>query len=160
VHGLAALALDGETVSSTRIRNCIRAGNLDGASQMLGRTYAVSGTILEGDKLGRTLGAPTANVDVRGLVLPPNGVYAVHAEVKGNSHRGVANLGVRPTVKDAGGEQRFEVHLLDFQGDLYGKEMEVTFAEKLREERKFGSLEELKGQIQKDVEGARRLFQQ
>ncbi|HEY6228680.1 MAG TPA: riboflavin kinase, partial [Verrucomicrobiae bacterium] len=87
VHGLAALALDGETVSSTRIRQCIRAGHLDDASQMLGRSYAIAGKVIEGDRLGRTLGTPTANIDIAGLVLPPNGVYAVHAEVKDRSHR-------------------------------------------------------------------------
>jgi riboflavin kinase/FMN adenylyltransferase len=132
VHGLAALALDAETVSSTRIRNCIRAGELDGASQMLGRAYAIAGRVIEGDRLGRTLGAATANLDIAGLALPPNGVYAVHADVNGTCHRGVANLGVRPTLENSTPKQRFEVHLLDYSGDLYGAEMEVTFAEKLR----------------------------
>jgi riboflavin kinase/FMN adenylyltransferase len=158
VHGLAALALDGKTVSSTRIRECIRGGNLDGASQMLGRSYAIAGKIIEGDRLGRTLGAATANIDIAGLVLPPNGVYAVHADVKGRSYRAVANLGVRPTLNNPAPQQRFEVHLLDFNGDLYGAEMEIAFVEKLREEKKFGSLEALKGQIAMDVEAARSIF--
>ena len=157
VHGLAALALDGETVSSTRIRNSIRNAHLDDASQMLGRAYAISGQVIQGDQLGRTLGAPTANIDVRGLVLPPNGVYAVHADVGGTSHRAVANLGVRPTL---GGKphQRFEVHLIDFVGDLYGAEMEVTFSKKLRDEKTFSSLDELKKQIARDIATARELF--
>jgi riboflavin kinase/FMN adenylyltransferase len=159
VHGLAALALDGETVSSTRIRNCIRAGDLDSASQMLGRSYAIAGNVIEGDRLGRTLGAPTANIDVVGLMLPPNGVYAVHAETKARVYRAVANLGVRPTLRDANARQRFEVHLLDFDGNLYGQEMEVTFVEKLRDERKFDSMEALKAQIAADVALARKVFE-
>jgi riboflavin kinase / FMN adenylyltransferase len=159
VHGLSALALDGETVSSTRIRQCIREGDLDAASQMLGRSYAVAGKIVEGDRVGRTLNAPTANVDVAGLVLPPNGVYAVHAEVKERCCRGVANLGVRPTLQNPQPQQRFEVHLLDFAGDVYGQEMEVTFVDILRGEKKFDSLEDLKTQIAKDIEFARRVFE-
>lgn len=158
VHGLAALALDGETVSSTRIRKSILTGDLDAASQMLGRAYSIAGKILRGDRIGRTLGAPTANVDIAGLVLPPNGVYAVHAGVEGKSYRGVANLGIRPTLNNPVPQQRFEVHLLEFDGDLYGKEMEVTFAEKIRDEGKFGSLEELKQQIQRDIAEARASF--
>jgi riboflavin kinase/FMN adenylyltransferase len=158
VHGLAALALDGETVSSTRIRNCIRAGDLDSASQMLGRSYAIAGKVIEGDRLGRTLGTPTANVDVTGLVLPPNGVYAVHAAVKERSYRAVANLGVRPTLQNPQPQQRFEVHLVDFTGDLYGQEMEVAFVEKIREEQKFASLDALKLQIAEDIEKARFVF--
>lgn len=158
VHGLAALALDGEPVSSTRIRDCIRSGNLDGASQMLGRSHAIAGKVLEGDRLGRTLGAPTANIDISGLCLPPNGVYAVHAEVRGNIYRAVANLGVRPTLNNPGPQQRFEVHLLDFNGDLYGAEVEVTFVEKLRAEQKFASLDELKKQIAMDIKGAAKIF--
>ena len=159
VHGLAALALDGETVSSTRIRQCIRAGELDDASQMLGRSYAIAGKVTEGDRLGRTLGAPTANIDITGLVLPPNGVYAVHAEVKDRSHRAVANLGVRPTLASAAPQQRFEVHILDFNGDIYGQEMEITFVEKLRGEQRFESLDALKAQISNDITAARALFE-
>lgn len=159
VHGLAALALDSETVSSTRIRQCIREGDLDAASQMLGRSYAIAGNVIEGDRVGRTLNAPTANMDVAGLVLPPNGVYAVHAEVKERCYRGVANLGVRPTLKDPQPQQRFEVHLLDFTGDLYGQEMEVIFVERLRAEQRFASLDALKEQISRDIEIARQIFE-
>jgi riboflavin kinase / FMN adenylyltransferase len=159
VHGLSALALDGETVSSTRIRQCIREGDLDAATQMLGRSYGIAGKVIEGDRVGRTLNAPTANVDVAGLVLPPDGVYAVHAEVKGRCYRGVANLGLRPTLRNPQPQQRFEVHLLDFAGDIYGQEIEVTFVDILRSEKKFDSLEDLKMQIAKDIEFARRIFE-
>jgi riboflavin kinase/FMN adenylyltransferase len=159
-HGLAALALDGETVSSTRIRNCIRAGDLDAATQMLGRAYAISGEVVRGDQLGRTIGVPTANIDITNLMLPPLGVYAVHAQIPGEPAiwRGAANLGVRPTVNNAQPQPRFEVHLLDFQGDLYGKELEVTFAEKLRDEKNFYSMEALRTQIAADIAAAREIF--
>lgn len=160
VHGLSALALGGKTVSSTRIRNCIRAGDLNAASQMLGRAYALAGRVIEGDRLGRTLGAATANLEITGLVLPPNGVYAVHVEVFGKRLRAVANIGLRPTVASAKPQQRFEVHVLDFSGDLYGAELEVTFAGRIRDEQKFGSLDELKSQIGRDIAAARKMFDQ
>ena len=158
VHGLSAVALDGERVSSTRIRDAIRNGNLDAASQMLGRAYSLVGKIIEGDKVGRKLGFPTANLDFTGLVLPPNGVYAAHAEVAGQTHRAAVNIGVRPTMQSPAPQLHVEAHLLDFSGELYGQEMELTFVEKLRDEQKFPSPEALKQQIAKDVEAAKRLF--
>ncbi|MEY4385308.1 MAG: Riboflavin biosynthesis protein RibF [Verrucomicrobiota bacterium] len=158
VHGMAALALDGETVSSTRIRAAIQSGNLDDASQMLGRPYSISGQVLTGDQLGRQLGFPTANLDVTQLVLPPNGVYVAHTTVDGKRHRSVLNIGIRPTVNTGRPERRFEVHLLDFKGDLYGKEMEVEFVTKLRDEMKFASLDALKAQIAADITAAAKCF--
>jgi riboflavin kinase/FMN adenylyltransferase len=151
VHGLAAVSLDGQVVSSTRIREAIRAGNLDAASQMLGRAYAISGRVIEGDRLGRQLGFPTANLDAAGLVLPPNGVYAGFANVEKKSFRVALNIGLRPTVAAAKPQLRVESHLLDFDGDLYGVELEIQIGEKLREERKFGSAAELREQIKRDV---------
>ena len=158
VHGLAAVALDGQVVSSTRIREAIRRGDFDAADQMLGRTYALDGPVVRGDQLGRKLGFPTANLDISGRILPPNGVYAVHAKAAGQSHRAVVNVGVRPTVT---GKlmQRVEAHLLDFDGDLYGQELEITFAQRLRDEQKFASLEDLKNQIASDIATARRWFE-
>lgn len=158
VHGLAAVALDGQTVSSTRIREAIRAGRLEAAQQMLGREYSLAGRVVEGDRLGRKLGFPTANLDAAGLVLPPSGVYAIHVEVGGTRHRGVLNIGHRPTLANPAPQLRVEAHLLDFQGDLYGQEIEVTFVEKLREERKFPSLDALRLQIEQDVALARTKF--
>jgi riboflavin kinase / FMN adenylyltransferase len=158
VHGLSAVALDGERVSSTRIRDAIRNGNLDAASQMLGRAYSLVGKIIEGDKVGRKLGFPTANLDFTGLVLPPNGVYAAHAEVAGQTHRAAVNIGIRPTMQSSTPQLHVEAHLLDFSGELYGQEMELTFVEKLRDEQKFPSPEALKQQIAKDVEAAKQLF--
>ena len=159
VHGLAAVSLDGERVSSTRIRDAIRGGNLDSASQMLGRPYSLAGKIIEGDKVGRKLGFPTANLDIAGLVLPPNGVYAAHAaEVAGQTYRAAVNIGVRPTMQSSTPQLHVEAHLLDFSSDLYGKEMELTFVEKLRDEQKFSAPEILKQQIAKDIDAAKKLF--
>lgn len=158
VHGMAAVSLDGKIVSSTRIRDTIRAGDLDAASQMLGRAYSISGTVVRGDQLGKKIGFPTANLDVAGLIVPPNGVYTVHAAVDGKTHRAVVNIGLRPTVQNPAPQLRVEAHLLDFDGDLYGKEMEITFLDKLRDEQKFPSLDALKEQIARDVEEARWRF--
>jgi len=158
VHGLAAVSLDGEPVSSTRIREAIRGGQFDAAGQMLGRAWSLAGPVVKGDQLGGRLGFPTANLDVNGRALPPNGVYAVHVRIDARIHRGVLNIGFRPTVSSGAPELRVEAHLFDFTGDLYGRDLEITFLEKLREEQKFPSLEALKEQIARDVASARRRF--
>ncbi|MES2440520.1 MAG: bifunctional riboflavin kinase/FAD synthetase [Verrucomicrobiota bacterium] len=145
---------DGERVSSTRIRQAIRDGNLDAAAQMLGRPYVVCGTVVEGRKLGRTIGFPTANLATGDAQLPPDGVWAVSAKLPdGSDQPGVANLGHRPTVDGAG--RVLEVHLFDFTGDLYGRELEIQFQKHLRSEMKFPSLDSLRLQIQNDAEEAR-----
>lgn len=158
VHGMAAVSLDGKAVSSTRIRDAIRAGELDLASQMLGRAYSIAARVIEGDKLGRQLGFPTANLDTIGLALPPKGVYAVHAIVRGHDQPAVLNIGTRPTLQNPNPPLRVEAHLLDFASELYGEELEVVFVEKLRDEQKFSSLDELKAQIARDIERARAVF--
>jgi riboflavin kinase/FMN adenylyltransferase len=158
VHALAAVSLDGEPISSTRIRKAIHDGNLDAASQMLGRAYALAGTVVRGDGLGRDLGFPTANIAVAGLALPPGGVYAVRAKGGGHSCHAVLNIGYRPTLQSSKPELRVEAHLLDFSGGLYGHELELTFVDKLRDEQKFPSLAELRGQIALDIQEARRRF--
>jgi riboflavin kinase / FMN adenylyltransferase len=158
VHGLAAVALDGHRVSSTRVREAIRTGDLDAAHQMLGREYSLCGAVVEGDRLGQKLGFPTANLDTTGLVLPPGGVYAIHANWKGVHYRGVLNLGHRPTLACPQPQLRVEAHLLDFDHDLYGQELEITFAGKLRDEQRFPSLDALREQIAQDIRAARRLF--
>lgn len=158
VHGLAAVALDGKAVSSTRIREFIRQGNLDGASQMLGRAYSVAGKVIEGDRIGRTIGVPTANVEIAGLTLPPTGVYAARVNVADRSYNAAVNLGARPTLNNPAPQLRLEAHLLDFDGDLYGREIEVVFSDKLRDEKKFASLDELKAQIARDIAATRELF--
>jgi riboflavin kinase/FMN adenylyltransferase len=158
VHGMAAVSLDGKTISSTRIREAIAAGQLDNASQMLGRAYSLNGAVVRGDGLGRQLGFPTANLDTTGLILPPLGVYAVRAELPEGSHRAVLNIGNRPTLKNPKPNLQVEAHLLDFSGDLYGKNMEVVFVDRLREEKQFSSLDELRSQIAKDIVQARERF--
>ena len=158
VHGLAAVSLDGEPVSSTRIREAIRGGQFDAAGQMLGRAWSLAGPVVKGDQLGGKLGFPTANLDVNGRALPPNGVYAVHVRIDAQIHRGVLNIGFRPTVSSGAPELRVEAHLFDFTGDLYGRNLEITFLEKLREEQTFPSLAALKEQIARDVASARRRF--
>ena len=158
VHGMAAVSLDGQAVSSTRIRAAIRAGDLDSVSQMLGRAYSVAGTVVRGDGLGQQLGFPTANLDTAGLALPPHGVYAVHAETAGKTCRAVLNIGHRPTLQNPNPQLRVEAHLIDFAGELYGQEVEVVFVEKLRAEKKFGSLGELRHQIAQDILDAQMRF--
>jgi riboflavin kinase / FMN adenylyltransferase len=158
VHGLAAVSLDGQIVSSTRIREAIRAGQLNDTSQMLGREYALAGKVTRGDGIGRRLGVPTANIDVTGLALPPHGVWAVHAYLGEQRHRAVLNIGYRPTLQNPSAELRVEAHLLDFVGELYERELEITFVEKLRDEQKFGSLDALREQIQRDIAEARKCF--
>ena len=148
---------DGERVSSTRIRQAIRDGNLVAAEQMLGRPYSVTGKVIEGQKLGRTIGFPTANLATGEAQLPPDGVWAVQALLQdGRNLPGVANLGLRPTL---GGDSRsLEVHLLDFSGDLYNQEFEIRFQKHLRPEIKFSSLESLRIQIQRDADEARQIL--
>ena len=158
VRGLAEVSLDGAVVSSTRVRAALRAGDFEAVHQMLGREYALSGQVVHGDGLGRKLGFPTANLDVAGLVLPPNGVYAIHAMVEGRPRRAMLNIGVRPTLRDPAPQLRVEAHLLDFEGDLYGRDLSLTFVGRLRDEQKFPSLDALREQIALDIGRARQLF--
>jgi riboflavin kinase/FMN adenylyltransferase len=151
VHGLAAVSLDGQMISSTRIREAIRTGDFDAASQMLGRPYAIAGRVTAGDRIGQQLGFPTANLDVAGLVLPPGGVYAGLTAVKHTLYRVALNIGWRPTVVSAAPQLRVEAHLLDFNGDLYGAELEVEIGDRLRAEKKFASAAELRAQIERDI---------
>ena len=155
VHGLAAVALDGQPVSSTRIREAIGGGDFDAASQMLGRPYAICGPVVEGDRIGRQLGFPTANLDVTNLILPPNGVYSAVTRFKNRTYPVALNIGFRPTVASAKPQLRVEAHLLDFDSQLYGAELELELGVKLRDERRFSSPEELRTQIEKDVAAVR-----
>ena len=153
VYGVPPVRMDGEVVSSTAIREALKRGDLTKAARFLGRAYAVMGRVIEGRKLGRQLGFPTANIEVENEQLPPLGVYAVRARLHDAWLPAVANLGRRPTVAvDA--EPNLEVHLLDWSGDCYGEEMEVQFVKHLRGEMKFEGLEALKAQIGRDVEAA------
>ena len=157
LEAVPPVMLDGERVSSTRIRQAIRDGNLEAAHRMLGRPYSVSGTVVEGKKLGRTIGFPTANIATGDAQLPPDGVWVVKTLLAdGRNINGVANLGMRPTV--AGAARNMEVHLFDFSEDLYGQEVEVRFENYLRGEIKFPSLDSLRTQIQRDADQARDHF--
>lgn len=148
---------EGDRISSTRIRQAIHDGNLDEASGMLGRPYSVSGPVVRGEQLGRKLGFPTANIATGDAQLPPGGVWAVRvSDTRNTSWGGVANLGVRPTL--GGAKRVLEVHLFDFSGDLYGQNLEVCFASRLRAEMKFPSLEALRWQIENDALAARALL--
>ena len=158
VHGLQAVALDGQAVSSTRIRDAVREGRLDDAGQMLGRNFAIEGTVIKGDGKGRDIGFATANIDTGGRVLPPNGVYAVHAQLGQATHRAVLNIGVRPTLAKPEPSLQVEAHLLDYDGELYGKQLRVEFVDRLREEKRFDSVKELTAQISRDIERAQTLF--
>ncbi|MGB0992785.1 MAG: bifunctional riboflavin kinase/FAD synthetase [Akkermansiaceae bacterium] len=152
VRAVNPVMLDGERVSSTRIRQAIRDGNLTAAAGMLGRDYTVLGTVISGRQLGRTLGFPTANLRAHNEQLPPDGVWAVEVTLAdGKKFRGAGNLGVRPTVEGEEAKRMLEVHLLGFEGDLYGQDVEVKFLHYVRGERKFDSLDALKRQIAEDV---------
>lgn len=155
LEAVAPVMHEGERISSTRIRQAIRDGNLGAAEQMLGRPYSIGGTVIEGKKLGRTLGFPTANLATGDAQLPPDGVWVVRADLAdGRKLPGVANLGMRPTVN--GNTRSLEVHLFDFSEDLYGHDLEIRFEKYLRPEIKFASLDSLRLQIQKDVDEARK----
>ncbi|ELV8623921.1 bifunctional riboflavin kinase/FAD synthetase [Vibrio cidicii] len=141
-------------VSSTAIREALADDDLPAAAQMLGRDYSISGRVSHGRKLGRTIGFPTANIPLKRCVSPVSGVYVVQAlGLAQNAIGGVANIGQRPTVN--GVRQQLEVHLFDFQANLYGKQLEVVLLHKLRDEKKFESFDALKQQIELDAEAAR-----
>ncbi len=153
LEAVAPVMWDGERISSTRIRQAIRDGNFDAVTKMLGRTYEVSGVVIEGRKLGRELGFPTANLRLGEQQVPKDGVWAVEVPGYGN---GIANLGTRPTL--GAGERLLEVHLFGFSDDLYGKPLKVRFTGFIREEKKFGSVDELRTQIGQDVAAAKVKF--
>lgn len=146
-----------ERISSTRIRKRLEAGDIQGANELLGASYQLSGRVRHGDKRGRTIGFPTLNMKVLDHIAPARGVYAVRVSgLSGESVNGVANLGARPTVN--GTENRLETHLFDFAGDVYGKYICVELVEFIRVEKKFDDFGELKAQILKDAEQAREML--
>lgn len=148
---------DGQRISSTAIRHALRDDDLLRAETLLGHPYSISGRVVHGDALGRTLGFPTANLPLKRLVAPVKGVYAVDVYGLGPAPLpGVANIGTRPTV--AGIRQQLEVHLLDVTMDLYGRHIDVVLRTKLRNEQRFASLDALKQQIANDVVTARKHF--
>lgn len=158
VESMHTVPVAGRRASSTAVREALAAGDLSGAAALLGRPYGITGRVVGGDRIGRELGFPTANVRMR-LNRPP--LFGIHAvEVHGIAERpwpGAASLGVRPTVTDAN-RPTLEVFLLDFQGDVYGRRVRVDFLHKLRDEARYDSLDLLKRQIARDVEDTRAFF--
>ena len=153
-----AIHSSGQPISSSRIRKLILDGRMTEATRLLGRPHRVAGTVQEGDKRGRELGFPTANLDADGGMLPPNGVYAAWVTgVDGARRRGVVNIGVRPTF-GPGERPIVEAHLLDFDGDLYGQALVVELVDRIRAEAKFEGPAMLKRQITRDVLEAKRLL--
>ena len=158
VVGIPVVTLpNGELVSSTAIRHAIEAGDLVKAAEMLGREYTILGTVVRGKHLGKKIGFPTANLSAHSEQFPPNGVYFAQAKLNGVIYSGVVNLGYRPTVSRDQAERVLEIHLLDFDRDIYGKDIEVRFVQYLRPEQKFDSLDALIRQIERDVQRARKL---
>lgn len=149
-------------VSSTWLRELIRSGKLARAELLLRRPVSVYGTVVKGDARGTVLGVPTANVDPHQEVIPPPGVYAVKVDVGGELYDGVLNIGYRPTFYGRSPhkreEPRIEVHIIGFEGDLYGKNVEIFFMKRLRGERRFGRPGDLVRRIAKDIEGAKKIL--
>ncbi|MBM3114364.1 bifunctional riboflavin kinase/FAD synthetase [Jeongeupia naejangsanensis] len=157
-HALPTIARDEERVSSTAVRAALAGGQMAHAAELLGRPYSISGRVIGGDRLGRQLGFPTANIQLRHNRPPMMGVFVVEAHGLERPWQGVASLGVRPTVKGADAAPVLEVHLFDFNRQIYGEHLRVDFLAKLRDEEKYSGLEPLIAQIHKDCDQARDWF--
>ncbi len=157
VVNMHTFEIDGERVSSTRIRQALQNGNLSYAEKLLGRSYRMSGRVAHGDKLGRELGFPTANIFLHRKVTPMEGIFAVEVfGLDGEPISGVASIGNRPTVN--GSKILLEVYLFDFDRNIYGKHLQVSFLHKLRDQIRFDNLDDLKIQINKDVDDTKLFF--
>ena len=157
VVGIPPVMVHSAVVSSTAIRRAVEAGSLAKAAEMLGRDYTILGAVTRGNQLGKKIGFPTANLSAHSEQFPPNGVYLAEAWFEGVLYHGVVNLGYRPTVSGGKSQRLLEIHLLDFERDIYGEDLEVRFVRYLRPERKFESVEALARQINADVRQAREL---
>jgi riboflavin kinase/FMN adenylyltransferase len=159
-HGFEArvippMALDGVPVSSTEIRGMLQRGDVSRAARFLGRPYAIAGTVTAGAGRGRTLGFPTANIASDRPLLVPTGVYLGRVSVEGRPRPAVVNVGVRPTFGET--SLAIEAHLLNFSGDLYGRPVRLDFLERIRDEKRFGSVDELRAQIERDIAAVREM---
>ena len=153
VEVIPPYTINGQVVSSTLIRQALIQGNMRKVDRLIGHYFYLRGKVITSDKRGRTLGFPTANLDIpttSAQALPGNGIYATIAQVDGKQFPSATNIGIRPTFGE--GERMVETHLLNYQGDLYDKEIRVEFVQKLRDEQRFSLSEELKTQIEKDVQ--------
>jgi riboflavin kinase/FMN adenylyltransferase len=157
VEEIPAQDINDVNVSSTKIRNALLSGEVDLANTYLGYQYRITGFVVQGNAMGRSIGYPTANLQPvnPNKLIPGNGVYTVDASVGGQTYRGMANIGHRPTVVRAQREPTIEVHLFDFDGDIYGQSISITFVQRIRDEIKFSNVEALRQQLQKDAEKAR-----
>ena len=159
VHTVEPVLVSGEIVSSTRVREALRSGDVARVEQYLGRSFVLPGRVIKGAGRGRELGFPTANLEIwEERAFPRSGVYACFAEVDGERWRAVANIGVRPTFSSDEELPTVEAHLMDFSGDLYGKEVRLVFIARLRDERRFDSPEALKERIQLDIKRAEEIL--
>lgn len=157
VISVAPIMLDGELVSSTRVRECIKSGNIFEVNRLLGREYALCGKIISDRGVGSSMGMPTANTEISSdILLPKNGVYAAYVKINGRLYPAVTNIGIRPTF----GLDKIsvETHIIDFDGDLYGTEMEIRFLDRLRDEKKFTTKEDLLKQILSDINKTKQIF--
>lgn len=158
VEAASTIEVAGERVSSTRVRQALAEADFALAERLLGRPFEIGGRVLHGQKLARQLGTPTANVQLKRRRVPLAGVFVVSVVVDGRCWPGVANIGLRPSV-NGDGRPHLEAHLLDFAGDIYGRQVTVAFHHKLRDEQRFASLEALKMAIDADVAAARAFWQ-
>ena len=154
VEAANTVAESGERISSSRLRQVLADGDFILASLLLGRPFSITGRVVYGQQLGRTIGAPTANIQLKRVNPPLHGVYRVSVELDGMVRKGVANIGKRPSVS-GDGKAHLEVHLFDFSGDLYGRRLTVVFHQKLRDEKRFDSLDALQAAIKADFAAAR-----
>ena len=159
VEQIPPFEMDGQIVSSTRIRFLLGAGKVQDAAKLLGRSFTVSGTVVHGEQRGRTIGFPTANLEIWPMrAIPATGVYVCRTTVDGTPFGAVTNIGVRPTFEANPVPPRVEAHLLDFDGDLYGQSLTLEFVARLRGERRFDSVNALVAQIREDVTAARKVL--
>ena len=146
-----------DRISSTRIRELVMAGQMEKAQKMLGRHYQIRGIVVTGrDRGGKLLGTPTANINLYDELCPKTGIYAVTVESRGQQYNGVANIGYSPTFNE--NEFSVEVHILDFNDNIYNEKIRVNFIQRIRDEIKFSNISELIDQIQKDIATAREIF--
>lgn len=161
VERVAAQDVENIAVSSTKIRNALAVGNVKGANQLLGYTYSITAEVVVGNKIGRTLGFPTANLELpkEYMLISNRGVYACLVDFEGKTYQAMANIGHRPTIGDRSEDNPIiEVNLFGFDGDLYGKQIRVRFIDRIRDEEKFNGLEALKAQLEQDREKAKQIL--
>lgn len=159
VYEIPAKQIEDAAISSTKIRNALTAGHVADAANMLGRYYSLKGTVIAGAKIGRQLGYPTANISPLDAeqIVPQNGVYAIQGVIENITYKGMMNIGIRPTVSNEL-SLHIEAHLFDFSEDIYNKQVEIIFVERLRDEQRFPSLDALKAQLGQDALHAKQVL--